>query len=1157
MVFSSLIYTLQKSSLIKDLSQQLKVKNELRLKGINRLSKGLISSVISQINHQNLVVICATSEEARRWTKQLEIMGWKTVNFYFVPETSPYEELNIENEIIWTQMQVLSNLFKAKKSENKKFAIVTTERSLQPHLPFPSTFYDYCLNFKVGIKMCFTDLSKTFSELGYEKVNLVEREGEWSRRGDILDIFPVSSEIPIRLEWLGDELEKIREFDISTQRSLGEVEQVLLTPINFDAITKNIIQVNTCNLDNCISEKEPKNLKDHNFSLKVQQLLDTTVLKPASLFDYLSSDTLCVFDEIDQCKAHNHRWLEYVERSWNEKQSKLPKVHRSFEESFLLIEEIPKLYLSELSEVNDTNSFNIESRPIPVNPHQFSKVAEILRGKREIYSGININKYSVWLISAQPSRTVTLLQEHDYFAQFIPNLRDYPAIKKSHTQGMAVALKHSGLVSLEGFILPIFRIAVITDKEFFGQSISGSSEFFKKRSRSTSKKVNLQKLHEGDYVVHKSHGIGKFLRLENLSNREYLVVQYSDGVLRVPADSLDNLLRYSSVDSTTPKLHKMTGKDWSKIKQKIRKNVKKLAFNLLHLYAERAKKKGYSYPTDSPWQQELEDSFPYQPTPDQLQAIREVKIDLESVRPMDRLICGDVGFGKTEVAIRAIFKAVTSGHKQVVFLAPTTILTQQHYHTLQTRFSPYPISIGLLNRFRTISEKKDIIERLTTGELDIVVGTQQLLGKNINFKDLGLLVIDEEQRFGVNHKEKIRTIKANVDVLTLTATPIPRTLHMSLSGIREMSLISTPPPSRRSIKTHLSSYDSNLVKVAIRAELDRGGQIFYVVPRIENIDKLVTQLKEMIPNAKILIAHGQMDVNNLEITMLNFNNGDADILVCTTIIESGLDIPKVNTIIIEDAQKFGLSQLYQLRGRVGRSGVQAHAWLFYPSKSELTDNALKRLNALQEFSELGSGYHLATRDMEIRGAGNLLGAEQSGQMEAIGFELYMEMLQEAIREVQGEKIPEVKDTQIDLKLTAFIPNDYISDIEQKITAYRTIAVATSKKELDIIAAEWTEHYGTVPHPVQQLFKVIELKQLAKSLGFSRIKMEGKKSIVLETPMEEPAWHILKNNLPEHLQTRFVYNSKKIIVRGLGNLNPQKQLESLVKWFKVMQESENN
>ena len=521
---------------------------------------------------------------------------------------------------------------------------------------------------------------------------------------------------------------------------------------------------------------------------------------------------------------------------------------------------------------------------------------------------------------------------------------------------------------------------------------------------------------------------------------------------------------------------------------------------------------------------------------------------------MDRLVCGDVGFGKTEVAVRAIFKAVTTGHKQVALLAPTTILTQQHYHTLKERFAPYPINIGLLNRFRTTSEKKEIIQRLATGELDVVVGTHQVLGKSVKFKDLGLLVIDEEQRFGVNQKEKIKSMKTQVDVLTLTATPIPRTLYMSLSGIREMSLITTPPPSRRPIKTHLSRYNPDVVRTAIRNELDRGGQIFYVVPRVEGIEEVAAQLKQMVPSARILIAHGQMDVNELEMTMLGFNNAEADILVCTTIIESGLDIPRVNTIIVEDAQKFGLSQLYQLRGRVGRSGIQAHAWLLYPSKAQLTETARQRLRALQEFSQLGSGYQLATRDMEIRGVGNLLGAEQSGQMEAIGFEFYMEMLQEAIREIQGQEIPKVEETQVDLKLTAFIPADYMPDLEQKMAAYRAIAVANSQEDLVQIAADWNDRYGQLPSPVEQLLQVIELKQIAKSLGFSRIKPEGKQHIVLETPMEEPAWKLLQENLPNHLRSRFVYTPKKVTVRGLGVMKPSKQLESLIDWLRKMKQA---
>ena len=571
----------------------------------------------------------------------------------------------------------------------------------------------------------------------------------------------------------------------------------------------------------------------------------------------------------------------------------------------------------------------------------------------------------------------------------------------------------------------------------------------------------------------------------------------------------------------------------------------------MELYAKRAQQLGFAFPPDNPWQQEMEDSFPYQPTPDQLKAVQDVKIDMESDRPMDRLVCGDVGFGKTEVAIRAIFKAVTAG-KQVALLAPTTILTQQHYHTLKERFAPYPVHIGLLNRFKSNNEKKDIVQRLSIGEIDIVVGTHQLLGKSVNFKDLGLLVIDEEQRFGVNQKEKIKALRSQVDVLTLSATPIPRTLYMSLSGVREMSLITTPPPSRRPIKTHLSPYDSEIIRSALRQERDRGGQIFYVVPRVEGIEELSGRIREMVPSARIAIAHGQMLDSELESTMLAFSQGEADILVCTTIVESGLDIPRVNTIVIEDSQLFGLSQLYQLRGRVGRAGIQAHAWIIYPKQRELSEAARQRLRALQEFTQLGSGYQLAMRDMEIRGVGNLLGAEQSGQMDAIGFDLYMEMLDEAIKEIRGQEIPKVDDTQIDLNLTAFIPADFITDPDQKMSAYRAVAAANSKKELMEIAADWVDRYGQIPSAAQQILRVMELKQIAKKMGFSRIKPEGTQHISLETPMEEPGWKLLKENLPKHLHSRFVYQSGKVTVRGLGILKPEQQLENLTDWLTKMQ-----
>ena len=747
------------------------------------------------------------------------------------------------------------------------------------------------------------------------------------------------------------------------------------------------------------------------------------------------------------------------------------------------------------------------------------------------------------------------MQEHDCPAQFIPNPRDYQAIDKLQTSHTPVALKYSGLAELEGFILPTFRLAVITDREFYGQHSLATPSYIRKRRKATSKQVDPNKLRPGDYVVHRNHGVGKFVKLESLTinneTREYLVVQYADGLLRVVADQVGALSRFRASAEKAPELNRMTGKAWENTKNKVRKAIKKLAVDLLKLYAARSQQQGFAYPPDMPWQEELEDSFPYQPTTDQLKAVQDVKRDMQSDRPMDRLVCGDVGFGKTEVAIRAIFKAITAG-KQVALLAPTTILTQQHYHTLKERFAPYPIQVGLLNRFRSAEERRDIQRRLSTGELDVVVGTHQLLGKGVSFRDLGLLVVDEEQRFGVNQKEKIKSLKTQVDVLTLSATPIPRTLYMSLSGIREMSLITTPPPTRRPIKTHLSPYDGETVRSAIRQELDRGGQVFYVVPRVDGIEETATNLRLMIPGARLAIAHGQMEEGELESTMLTFSSGEADILLCTTIIESGLDIPRVNTILIEDAHRFGLSQLYQLRGRVGRAGIQAHAWLYYPKQRVLSEAARQRLRAIQEFAQLGSGFQLAMRDMEIRGVGNLLGAEQSGQMDAIGFDLYMEMLEEAIREIRGQEIPQVDDTQIDLSLTAFIPADYIQDIDQKMSAYRAVAAAKSPEELKQITAEWSDRYGTVPTPANQLLRVMELKQLAKKLGFSRIKPEGKQHVILETPMEEPAWNLLAANLTESMRSRFVYSPGKVTVRGLGVFKADQQLQNLIDSFRKMQ-----
>jgi transcription-repair coupling factor (superfamily II helicase) len=1145
MALSSVTRSLARLPLTGELLAKL-ARQTLKLSGLARLPKGVVVSTLAQAAAKPLLIVTATLEEAGRWAANMEMMGWETVHFYPTSESSPYETFDPESEMLWGQLQVLADLIALPEEKRAGLAIVTTERALQPHLPPVAAFRPYCVTLEKGTEVKTSALAKQLAFLGYEKTTLVETEGQWSQRGDIIDVFPVAGELPVRLDLFGDELEQIREFDPTTQRSLDRTNRLTLTPTGFTPIIRS-------HLESCDRLEEfltPEALEQFQTGGKVEglrRLLSLAFETPASLVDYLPENTIVVIDEPEVAQAMSDRWVEHVDEHWQALSAQMPPLHRRFDQNLASLTPFGLIQTTELHLANE-DSLNLASRPLGAIPQQFGKLAELIRAERDRH-------FTTWIISAQPSRSVALLQEHDCPAQFIPNPRDFLAIEKLQNQRTPVAVKYSGLAEVEGFILPTFRAVLVSDREFFGQHNLATPTYVRKRRRAASKQVDPNKLEPGDYVVHRNHGVGKFLKLESFTldgqTREYLVLQYADGTLRVAADQLGSLSRFRAVGDQPPALNKMSGTAWEKTKGKVKKAIKKVAVDLLKLYANRAQQEGFAYPVDTPWQQEMEDSFPYQPTPDQLKAAQDIKLDMESDRPMDRLVCGDVGFGKTEVAIRAIFKAVTAG-KQVALLAPTTILTQQHYHTLKERFAPYPVHVGLLNRFRSSTERKEIIQRLATGELDIVVGTHQVLSKQVDFKDLGLLVIDEEQRFGVNQKEKIKSLKTQVDVLTLSATPIPRTLYMSLSGVREMSLITTPPPSRRPIKTHLSAYDPEVIRTALRQELDRGGQVFYVVPRVEGIEDICAGLREMVPGARIAVAHGQMMEAELESTMLTFSQADADILVCTTIVESGLDIPRVNTIVIEDAQKFGLSQLYQLRGRVGRAGIQAHAWLFYPKLHQLSDAARQRLRALQEFTQLGSGYQLAMRDMEIRGVGNLLGAEQSGQMESIGFDLYMEMLDDAIKEIRGQEIPQVDDTQIDLSLTAFIPSDYLPDADQKMSAYRAVATARSRQELTAIAADWSDRFGPIPMAAQQLLRIMELKQIAKTIGFSRIKPDGKLHVTLETPMEEPAWKLLQVNLPVHLQSRFVYQPGKVTVRGLGSVKSDQQLESLIDWLGKMQ-----
>ena len=1162
MPLSPLVRQLQQVPLTGEVLERSLRPDRLRLSGAGRGARALISSALARSAGAPLLVIVPTLEEAGRWASLLELMGWSSCQLYPTSEGSPYEPLDPTSEITWGQLQVLSEWMDGPgkgdaAGASKGLAVVATERALQPHLPPPAALAAQCFSLRKGDVLDLEQLAATLTRLGYERVSTIEQEGSWSRRGDIVDVFPVSAELPVRLELFGDELEKLREFDPASQRSLDAIEVMRLTPTGYAPLIADILRDTMPDgLEDLLGPKATDELLEGGTPEGMRRLMGLAWSQPASLLDYLPAHTLIAVDERRHCLAHGQQWFDHAQDHGTDLASEHPQLpitlHRDPQTAFDQLEAFGGFDLAELFETdNHPNSFDLASRSVPAYPNAFGKLAGLVKG-------FTAEKARVWLLSAQPSRAVALLEEHDCITRFVPNPADTPAIERLIEQHTPVALKTRGTAELEGLQLPAWKLVLITDREFFGQHSLAATGYVRRRRKAASRTVDPNKMQPGDFVVHRNHGVGKFLKLEKLAisgeSRDYLVVQYADGLLRVAADQLGSLGRFRATTDAPPELNRMGGTAWTKAKERAQKAIRRVAMDLVKLYAERHQAPGFAFPPDGPWQNELEDSFPYEPTPDQLKAISEVKRDMERDQPMDRLVCGDVGFGKTEVAIRAVFKAVTAG-KQVAMLAPTTVLAQQHWRTLSERFAPYPLKVALLNRFRTAAERKAILAGLKAGTVDVVVGTHQLLSKDTSFEQLGLLVVDEEQRFGVNQKEKIKALRKDVDVLTLSATPIPRTLYMSLSGVREMSLITTPPPLRRPIKTHLSALDEEAVRSALRQELDRGGQVFYVVPRVEGIEDVAGQLRAMIPGLKLLVAHGQMAEGELESAMVAFNAGEADVMLCTTIVESGLDIPRVNTILIEDAHKFGLAQLYQLRGRVGRSGIQAHAWLFYPGNASLSEAARQRLRAIQEFAQLGSGYQLAMRDMEIRGVGNLLGVEQSGQMEAIGFDLYMEMLQESLAEIQGQDIPAVEDTQIDLPVTAFIPGDWITENDEKITAYRQAADCTSKENLVELAAGWVDRYGAIPAPVQSLLLLMQLKLVAKRCGFSRIKPE-KPNIALETPMEEPAFRNLRQALPTHLHGRLVFqagsgSTAKVLARGLGMLPMEKQLEQLMDWLNLM------
>ena len=1160
MSLKSIINYISNSQVTFEIINKLDKINNLNVIGSNRFAKALLINSIANIENKNIFLVCSNIEVAYKWYGYFQSINNNEILYYPPNENLPYEKRNKSSEVEYSQLNIISRLLCNEKKDNKeKYILITTERALQPHLLNKEYFTQSNINLKKGKIINFETLTNQLIELGYSKEDITRNEGQWSRRGDIIDIFAVNNEVPVRIEFFDNTIEKIREYEPSTQKTLDTINNINITQCgSYQKIRKELIKLSLNN----------NFYIDDNNKLNLDRFLGLIDNQPGNISDFINKNTLIIFDEIEECKKFTQNWFfdsadnfknnNHIINQILKKNDINKAVERNLfkdaDEIYNKFENFKRINLYEFeSNSNKTKRFLLSDKIISSPIKNISKISN------EINNYIK-NKNKVWLLTAQPFRTKSLLYENDLSTFYLENSLDVIKSQKLIKDDTPIILKKINDYEIEGFYLPIWKLSVFTDRELYGQQNLFNNFYIRKRKKSTTSKINLNKINPGDYIVHKNHGIGRFIKIEKINltgeSRDYLVIQYSDGKVSVAADQLGSINKYRSTGNTKPKVNKLGGTEWIKVKEKNKKTIQKIAVDLLKLYAQREKLKGYAFPPDGPWQNELEDSFPHQPTPDQIKAVKDIKKDMEKNIPMDRLVCGDVGYGKTEVAIRAIFKAITSG-KQVILLAPTTILAQQHWKTISNRFSPYPIKVSLLNRFKKANEKKEIIQGLVDNNIDLVIATHQILGKEINIKNLGLLVIDEEQRFGVKQKEKIKKLKNNIDVLTLTATPIPRTLYMGLSGIRHMSLIETPPPSRRSIKTYLSEIDMDVIRTAISQELDRGGQIFYVLPRISDIDQAIEKLRNMFNNLKFIIAHGQMNEVDLENAMISFNNGEVDLMICTTIIESGLDIPKVNTIIIEDAHKFGLSQLYQLRGRVGRSGIQAHAWLFYPDLNKINETAKHRLKAIKDFSELGSGYQLAMKDMEIRGVGSILGEAQSGQVNNIGYDLYIEMLQEAISDLNGKEIPEVKDTQIDLPINAFIPGTWISNREEKLEAYKNVTNCSNDEQLAELAGDWVNRYGLIPKPVETLLQIMKLKLLAKQCGFMSIKIK-RPNILLYTRMQINTFNYLKGGLPSNIQNKFIYQNEKelskVVIRGLGVLDTQIQIEQLINWFSMMNNS---
>jgi len=946
--------------------------------------------------------------------------------------------------------------------------------------------------------------------VGYTKADVVEMPGEYALRGGILDVFPPEAERPARIEFFGDEIESIRSFDAGTQRSLAARDEVTLLPLSENPVSAEILTAIHSRLSGKRVQGSREIIENTMSELGVGVFPGWEFYAPvagaqASIFDLLPRAAV-IYDEEELVRAELDRWWEQVE-SVHERSGvgNLVRPTDLYLEPGALTEQIASLPGGSLEHLGLTASdgagteVQVQSQPtrrfhgaLPEAIEDARKLAT--EGQRVVFAAGN---------TGDLERMAEVFSE--YGLPYRLGTRQKSAGDMSDESYLIGDLSVATLVKAfipEGVALPESQIVIFGTLDLFDDS-ELVSHAPRQRSKSANFLSDFRDLAVGDYVVHVEHGIGQYLGLKEITQdeatAEFMVLEYAEGAkLYVPLTRLDLIQKYRSAEGARPALAHLGTQQWAKTKARVKKAMKDMAEELVKLYAARRMAHGHSYPSDTQWQKEFEDAFEHNETDDQAQAIEDVKADMQSTQPMDRLLCGDVGYGKTEVAMRAAFKAA-SDNKQVVVLAPTTVLAFQHFETFKKRFSAFPLTIEMLSRFRSPKQQKEILEKVEAGKVDILIGTHRVLSKDIKFQDLGLVIVDEEQRFGVRHKERLKQLRKEVDVLTLSATPIPRTLHMAVVGLRDMSVIETPPRDRIAIQTVVANFDEKLIRSAIEHELEREGQAYFVHNRVESIYEIAAKLQELVPKARVLVGHGQMSESELERVMLKFIRHEADVLVATTIIENGLDIPLCNTIIVNRADRHGLSELYQLRGRVGRSNRRAYAYLLIPAEAELTPIARRRLAALKEFSDLGAGFKIAALDLELRGAGNLLGGEQSGHIDAVGFELYTSMLDRTVRELKGEELPREIDTQLNLGLNIKIPDEYISEENQRLRMYKRIAGVSDEKQLKDVAAELADRYGPPPVPVQNLLDYASVKLLCQRAGVAGIDRKREQISIRFTP----------------------------------------------------------